>query len=83
MTELRRLNGLSIKGIWAWWNYNTREVTLQGSARPRRVKRMTEIVERNIGEVLNGVRLGGGSNCLVVYAELPRVMRGTGMPGGR
>lgn len=75
-TELRRLNGLFVKDIYAWWNSDAREQDSRG----RSVKRMTQITDRNIGEVLNGVRLGGGSNCLVVYAEMPRAMGEMGLP---
>lgn len=74
MTEQRRLNGLTIKEVWAWWNWDAGEVDGRG----RRCRRMTRIRDGNsgnLGEVLAGVKMGGGANCLVVYAELPKVVR--------
>ena len=79
ITEVRRLNGLTIKEVYAWWNCDATERDHKG----RSVRRMTKIDNKNFGEVLMGLKVAepGRSNCLVVYCELPRVVRQGELPG--
>lgn len=79
--EVRRLNGLTIKEVYAWWNCDATERDRKG----RSVRRMTKIDNKNLGEVLMGLKAAepGRSNCLVVYCELPKVVRQGELPGSR
>lgn len=81
ITEVRRLNGLTIKEIYAWWNCDITERDRKG----RSVRRMTRVDNKNFVEVLMGLKIAepGRSNCLVIYCELPRVVRQGELPGSR